>query len=102
MFFVLELPPLAKQSDLAIPLTGAFHDITALTMTVADGLSNASTDMSSVRSSLIDSLALLNMIVERGQLIRGTLSSISWQPQEWLSTILHCVQAKVCTECAIH
>lgn len=97
-FFQLEVPPLAQQSDLALPLTAAFHDATALTIAVAKGLSNFSSDMSGVRSSLIDSLTLLNAIVERVQQTRGSLSSISWNPQMWLSTILDCVQAKVCSK----
>ncbi|CAL1694342.1 unnamed protein product [Somion occarium] len=93
-FFGLDAAPLVRQSELTSPLASAFLDATSLTITVAKGLSGPPKDMSGNRQSLIDSLGLLNAIVDRVQQIRGTSLPISWQPEEWLSAILDCVQSK--------
>lgn len=82
----------------AAPFVTAFEDLIALSTTAANALLTEKGDVTNnglSRNILLMTLSLLDTLVSRLEHESDASFVANWDPAEWLSTVLACIQQKV-------
>ncbi|OCH88751.1 hypothetical protein OBBRIDRAFT_64803 [Obba rivulosa] len=86
-----KLQPQQRKSA-TIPGDTAIEDLITITAHAAKMLSSTDTETVTIREVLFQSLTLLCSVVDEVEESQTDALSISWDPAEWLSTMLRCLE----------
>ncbi|KAJ3545543.1 hypothetical protein NM688_g5613 [Phlebia brevispora] len=79
------------------PLVSAFHHLTALSKILGSMLLDGPFNINRTQEAFSQPLLLLTKFAQQVQVTSVGQLSITWEPKEWLSTVLNCVQSKSAT-----
>ncbi|KAI0964349.1 hypothetical protein AcW1_001188 [Taiwanofungus camphoratus] len=81
----------SRRGSPAVPFTAVFEDLVKVNITSAEFLLTSTKDLEVVRDVFVRSLILLAALVTRAEQLQDTSFLVSWDPAEWLSVVLRCL-----------
>ncbi len=89
---------LTTRKSSSMPLVTVFNDLITLSMSIAAALQDEQAESIATREAFIHALDIMAQLAQQLQLTSSEPLIISWNPAEWLSTVLGCIRSKVRTQ----
>ncbi|THG95919.1 hypothetical protein EW026_g5825 [Hermanssonia centrifuga] len=85
---------LTTRKSSSMPLVTVFNDLITLSMSIAAALQDEQAESIATREAFIHALDIMAQLAQQLQLTSSEPLIISWNPAEWLSTVLGCIRSK--------